>query len=276
IDPVGGAGCPYLGAFAETLNIDLIPINGEPSGYLAREAEPRPRSAAQMASIIGPVGGDVGFILSSDMNRLSLVSELGQPVTEEYTFAVIANHILKKRTGTVVTNVCTTKTIDDIAAKHGAEVVKTQVGQAYVTSTLADEGGVLGGEGSGSVALREFGLCFDGFLMIGLVLKAMADADTTLSELIRDLPRYHIHKRAVPSDSIKAHRAMQSVMDEAATFQEARKDFTDGIRLDWDDGWVHVRTSRTQKLVRVISEATSRDAAERRANEVVRVIRRYS
>jgi phosphomannomutase len=175
IDPVGGAGCGYLEAFAKTLGFKLVPINAQPSGYLAREAEPRPRSALQMASFITPLKGDVGFVLSSDMGRMSLVTEEGEPASEEYTFAVIADHVLGKRKGTIVTNGCTTRTIDDIAAAHQVPVVKTSVGQAFVVSALMDEQGVLGGEGSGSAVLPAFSRAFDGFLMMALILEFMAE-----------------------------------------------------------------------------------------------------
>jgi len=170
IDPVGGAGCTYLEPFAKHLGFSLVPINAQPSGYLAREAEPRPRSALQMASIIRHLKGDVGFVLSSDMGRVSIVTEDGEPASEEYTFAVIADHVLGKKSGTMVTNCCTTRIIDDIAARRNARVVKTAVGQSFVVATLLDEQGVIGGEGSGSVALPEFSRAFDGFLMMGLVL----------------------------------------------------------------------------------------------------------
>ena len=144
MDPLGGAGAPYLTVFAERLGLKLVPINGDADGYLSREAEPRPRSARQMASIIPYVQGDAGFLFSSDMVKMSLVTEKPEPKSEECTFAVIANHILSKEPGTVVTNCCTSRMIDDIAAQHKSRLVKTKVGQPYVLTTLADEQGVLG------------------------------------------------------------------------------------------------------------------------------------
>ena len=123
IDPVGGAGCAFLDEFARRLGVRLLPINAQPSAYLAREPEPRPRSARQMAGIISQLGGDAGFLLSSDLTRLSLVSETGEPASEECTFAVIANHVLGRNAGTVVTNTCTTRMIDDIAAAGSCDFV---------------------------------------------------------------------------------------------------------------------------------------------------------
>lgn len=274
IDPVGGAGCSFLEPFAKRFGFSLVPINAQPSGYLAREAEPRPRSALQMASIIKRLGGHVGFVLSSDMGRMSLVTEAGEPASEEYTFAVIADHSLGKQTGTLVTNCCTTRMIDDIARSRKATVVKTPVGQAFVVSALMDEQGILGGEGSGSVALPEFSRAFDGFLMMALVLEAMAEKGKPLSELIKSLPRYHIVKKSVLCDSRKGYHALEILRDRLENQVGGRVDHTDGMRVDWEDGWVHARTSQTEQIIRVISEAKTREVAEKRAEELNRLIER--
>ena len=273
IDPVGGAGCAFLDEFARRLGVRLLPINAQPSAYLAREPEPRPRSARPMAGIISQLGGDAGFLLSSDLTRLSLVSETGEPASEECTFAVIANHVLGRNAGTVVTNTCTTRMIDDIAAQRGARLVKTCVGQAYIVSALLDEQGVLGGEGSGSAVLPDFSRAFDGFLMIGLVLEAMAQRGKKLSELLGALPRYHIVKRQVRCDSRHGYRALDFLQAQLRARPDAGTlDHTDGLRMDWPDGWVHARASRTEQLVRVISEATTRAIAVQRADEIERLI----
>lgn len=271
IDPVCGAGCHYIDEYARRLGFQLVPINARPSGYLPREAEPRPRSALQMASVIRLLEGDVGFVLSSDMNRLSFVTEDAEPASEEYTFAVITNHILNKRSGPVLTNCCTTRTIDDIAKAHGVPVLKTPVGQAFVVSAVQDEAGVIGGEGSGSVVLPDFSHAFDGFLMMGLILEAMAESRATISELLSDLPRYSIIKRHYSCDSARGYLVLEQLKEKFAGM-DVEMDETDGLRLDWSDGWIHVRPSRTQQMIRVISEAQTRIKAQQRADEVSRII----
>jgi phosphomannomutase len=273
IDPVGGAGCPFLETFAAHLGVRLVAINAQPSGYLAREPEPRPRSALQMASFIRHVQGDIGFVLSSDMGRLSVVTELGEPASEEYTFPLVARHVLDKRPGPVVTNCCTTRTIDDIAAARGLPLVRTPVGQAYILSALADELGVIGGEGSGSCAVPAFSRAFDGFLMMGLLLEAMAERRAPVSALLGELPRYHIVKRRLPIAARRAYQALDAFRDRIGELGAgARLEFTDGIRADWEDGWLHVRPSHTEQVMRVISESSSRATAEARAESAFRII----
>jgi len=227
----------------------------------------------QMASFIQHVKGQVGFVLSSDMSRMSMVSESGEPTSEEYTFAVIADHILGRKPGIVVTNCCTTRTIDDIAARHHSRVVKTPVGQAYIVSAVEDEMAVLGGEGSGSAMLPSFSRGFDGFLMMALVLEAMAVRQLPLSELLKNLPRYHIIKRSVACGSRKGYSALENIKERVYEFGDVDSfDMTDGMRMNWKDGWLHARASHTEEIVRVISESTNRELAEKRGDMMLRLI----
>jgi phosphomannomutase len=272
IDPVGGAGCPFLDEFARLLGLKLVPINGAPSGYLAREPEPRPRSALQMASVIQPMQGDVGFVLSSDMGRMSLVTEAGEPTSEEYTLALIANHVLARECGPLVTNICTTRTVDDVAALHGAPLIKTRVGQAYVAATLDDEQGVLGGEGSGSAVLPAFSKAFDGFLMMALILDLMTTREASLSAILETLPRYDIIKRSLPCASRTAYRGIELLKDDAEFLKDGEISMMDGIRVDWESGWVHVRLSQTQQILRIIAEARTRPEAIDLADRAARIL----
>ncbi len=276
VDPLGGAGCDYLPEFARRFGLDLITLNGAKSGYLAREAEPRPRSAKQMAEIIRHVGGQVGFVFSSDMARLSLVSEGGEPLSEEYTFALIADHVLEQRPGPLVANTCTSRMLDDIAQARGVPLVKVPVGQAPIVAGIQDENAVLGGEGSGSVAWPAFSPAYDGFAMMGLVLEALALRACPLSSLIRSLPRYHIVKRSVEEPSVEPFRLLDYLRHGIDPEGKARIDLGDGIRADWPDGWVHVRPSRTQRLVRVLSESASREKAVERAEYITALAMEYT
>lgn len=272
IDPVGGAGCPYLEDFAREFGLHLVAINGAPSGYLAREPEPRPRSALQMAAFIQHVKGHVGFVLSSDMGRLSLVSETGEPLSEEFTLPLVVRHMLQRAAGPVVTNCCTSRMVDDVAAEFGVPLMKTPVGQAHVLARMIDESAPVGGEGSGGVAVTRFSRAFDGFLVMALILEQMALSGATLSELVRTLPRYQQVKRSTPCRSLVGYQAVEQLIAAADRFSPESIDLTDGVRFDWEDGWLHARVSHTEQLIRVISEARTRQAAESRAEDAVRMI----
>lgn len=265
IDPVNGAGCRYLQPFAERLGIKLVAINADESGYMAHDPEPRPRNAKQVSSLIGYVKGDIGFVLSSDVGRVALVSEDGETASEEFVLPVVARHVLARSPGVLVTNCCTTRMVDDVAALRGTRVVKTPVGQAFIMAGLADESGVIGGEGNGSVALPSFSRAFDGFLAMGLVLEAMAQSGRRASELLAQLPRYHIVKRQLYGEPHRCYRALETLQADGEWVGDGRLDATDGIRLDWDDGWIHLRASQTEPMIRIISESASRPMAAERA-----------
>ena len=271
IDPVGGGGCAYLPEFARRLGLDLVAVNGDPSGYLARDPEPRPRTAKPLASIIPHLRAGAGFVLSSDMSRLSLVTESGEPVSEELTFPLIARHVLSRTPGPVVANECSSRTLDRVAADAGCPLVKSAVGQSNVVAAMIDERAVLAGEGSGGVAVAGFGRGFDGFLMMALVLEAMAKSGRPLSSLVGGLPRYFMLKRQVDLSPREAHaaitRAERHLRMTAGAVTEG-----DGVRCDWPDGWVHVRVSRTEQVVRVISESETRELAESRSEDCLRVL----
>lgn len=271
IDPVGGAGCPFLDEFAKRFGLGLIPVNATPSAYLPRDPEPRPRTAKPLTTFVTHLGADAAFVLSSDMGRLSLVTETGEPVSEEYTFPLIANHVLTRHPGPIVTNHCTTRTLDDVARYRQCRVHKTHVGQAHILSAVANEEAVIGGEGNGSVALPEFSQAFDGFLMMALILEAMALNDCPLSDLVSALPRYHIQKRETLLSSQLAHRALEQLrLHLAAEFPQGTITRDDGFRLDTPDFWLHARISKTEQAIRVITEAADRQLAEHQADDAIR------
>jgi len=269
VDPVGGAGCDFLPEFAARLGVTVLPVNGERSGYLARDPEPRPRTARHLASMVSHLHADAGFVFSSDLGRMSIVTETGEPVTEEMTFPLIARHVLARNPGTVVTNGHTTRTLDDIARSFGLPVVKTEAGQSSIVSTVMDETAVIGGEGNGSVVLPAFSLAYDGLLMMGVVLEAMALRECRVSDLLAELPRYHIVKKQAPLRGLSPRAAMDALSNRLRGMQEdGVLDERDGVRLELADGWVNVRVSRTEQAVRIISEDVNRLTAEHRAEEL--------
>jgi phosphomannomutase len=274
IDPVNGAGCRLLAPFARRLGFRLIPVNAEESGHMARDPEPRPRNARQVASVMPLVQAHAGFVTSSDLGRVSLVTEDCETASEEYTFPLIADHVLGGTAGAVVTNCCTTRMVDDVVRGHASRMVKTAVGQACVMAALADEQGVVGGEGNGSVAVPRFSRAFDGLLTIGLVLEDLARRGGTLSGRLRELPRYHMVKRLVHAETRRCYRALEDLQRDADWTDGGRSDATDGLRVEWEDGWVHVRASRTEPMIRITSESSCRTRADSRAADLARRLER--
>ena len=269
IDPCNGAGAGFVDELCRTLGCELVPVNDQPTGFFPHDPEPRPRNAGEVASIAKITSAQAGFLLNSDAGRLSCVAEDGETLSEEYAFPLIADHVLSRRRGTVVTNLSTSRMIEDVAARHGCPVVKARVGQSHLIQTLLAEDGVLAGEGSGSVALPAFQPAFDGFLMMGLILEAMAVRKKPLGELVQDLPKYHIVKEKVACPPSKVHSVVQAVQK---FYKDRELILLDGVRAEDKDGWVHVRASATEPMIRIIVENKSRDKAQEETDKAAAFI----
>jgi phosphomannomutase len=261
IDPCNGGGAGIVDSFCQYLNCELVPVNNEPSGYFPHDPEPRPRNATEVASIIKITKADVGFLLNSDVSRVSVVTEDGETLSEEYTFPMVAGYYLRKKPGTVITNHSTSRMIEDAADCYDCSVVKTKVGQTYSVQSMIDEGAVMAGEGSGGLAIREFQPAFDGFLTMGMILKMMAEKKNKISDIVKQLPKYHIVKEKIYCPPVKAH----SIVSEVKKLYDTHEvNELDGIKVEKEDGWIHIRASATEPMIRIISESKSKETAQER------------
>ncbi|MDD8027527.1 MAG: hypothetical protein PHI34_13555 [Acidobacteriota bacterium] len=265
IDACSGAGAPFLKTFADRLGFDLIPINDEPNGFFPHDPEPRPRNAQQAVSVLKVIGADAGFLLNSDVSRVSTVSETGESLSEEFTFPLVAESVLARRRGPIITSFSTSRMIEDVAGRR-CPLLRTKVGQSHIIHIALQEEAVLAGEGSGGIAALDFQPAFDGFLTMGLVLETMAKSGRRLSALVGALPRYHIVKEKIACPPARIH----GVVAEVKTLFGAKAiDTGDGVRVEDKTGWVQVRASSTEPMVRVIAEDRDRDRARARADEIL-------
>lgn len=269
IDACAGAAAPYLRRFAEALGFDLIPINDEPNGFFPHDPEPRPRNAAQTVSVVRAIGAEAGFLLSSDAGRVSLVSETTEALSEEFTFPLIADAILSRRCGPVITTYSTSRMIEDVARAHHCPLSRTRVGPAHVFLAVGQDDAVLAGEGSGAVAAPAFQPAFDAFLSMALVLETMARSGKRLSALVGQLPRYHIVKEKIYCPASRLHGVIGGL---AKAFHGRDIDTGDGLRAEDKDGWVQVRASGTEPMLRIIAEDKSRDRARAKVDKILQTV----
>ncbi len=253
-DFCNGSGSLLKELIAEQFGLDMIPINDLLSGSLPHDPEPRPRTSAQVKSIMKPLRADAGFVFSSDVGRAAIVTDTGETLSEEYTVPIAADNILSKLPSgaKVATNWCSTKTLDLIVEKHGGIICKGQTGEAYTIELMAERDAVLAGDGSGgfaAAASETYG--FDGFAAMILTLETMALRNKRSSEIANELPRWHITKMSLPCRSFKAFSVLNSLR---TIFPDATVTEEDGLRFDWPDGWLHVRMSMTEPIIRMITE----------------------
>jgi phosphomannomutase len=236
------------------LGCEVLAINDDPAAPFPHAPEPRPQTMAQLRAVVKAGRADIGFAHDADGERLGIVTEAGEILAEEATLALCAEIQLRREAGAVVTNVSTSSAVDLVAARHGANVVRTPVGQAYVSEAMIENRAVIGGEGSGGVIVPRVQLTHDSAAAVGLILEHLAQAGQKISELAAGLPRLAMIKHNVAVEPNRIYSLMQRVYDELER-ENVEYDQTDGIKIARPGGWVHIRVSNTESMIRVIAEA---------------------
>ncbi len=209
---------------------------------------------AQLSALVKAGHADIGFAHDADGERLGIVTEIGEPLSEESTLAVASRIRLEQRPGTIVTNVSTTGAIEQIAARYGARVVRTPVGQTYISEAMLEYDAILGGEGSGGVTVPQVHLTHDSAAAVGLILEGLARSGTRVSEIVRQLPQLFMLKYNFSVEPNRLYSVLQDFRV-AIEREQLAHDLTDGIKVDRPEGWIHVRASNTESMIRVIVEA---------------------
>lgn len=260
VDCCNGA-CSFLSPkWLATLGCEVLAVNDNPNAPFPHSPEPKPETMAQLCAVVKAGHASIGFAHDADGERLGIVSDLGEPLSEEMTLAIAADIRLRKTSGAIVTNVSTSSAVDKVAARYEANVVRVPVGQAYISEGLIEHNGVLGGEGSGGITVPEVHLTHDSAAAIGLILEYMAQTGARISDLVAGLPRLTTLKHNV---TVAPHRLYSVLQEFRATMDQEgiEIDPTDGIKLTLPDGWVHVRASNTESMIRIIVEAEKKEAA---------------
>jgi phosphomannomutase len=254
LDCVRGAGAAIMPLLLERLGCRVSAINLETDGRFPRPPEPVAENLGEQERLVLESGAAIGFAVDPDVDRLALVSDEGRAIGEDFTLALAARVVLRHRKGPVVTNLSTSRIVEDVAVAAGAPMVRTPVGEVNVAVAMRDQRSPIGGEGNGGVILPEIHLGRDAPVGAALLLQLLHEENTALSRIVSSLPRYVIVK-----DKLDRPNASLDAVYEAlkAAFPGASVDTQDGLRLSWPDRWVHVRPSGTEPIVRVIAEAPS-------------------
>jgi len=260
LDCVRGAGAIIMPSLLDRLGCRVTAINLETDGLFPRPPEPVAENLGDLERLVLRAGAVIGFAVDPDVDRLALVSDAGKAIGEDFTLALAARVVLRHKRGAVVTNLSTSRIVEDVANAANVPVIRAPVGEVNVAVRMRDEHAPIGGEGNGGVILSEVHLGRDAPVGAALLLQLLHEDNTSLSQIVSGLPRYSIVKDKL--DRPKA--SLDTVYDALrAAFPGAAADTQDGLRLSWPDRWVHVRPSGTEPIVRVIAEApTSREALE--------------
>lgn len=259
INAAGGAVVPEM---LRRLGCTVVGMNDDVSGIFTRTPEPLPENLGALCEAVRRNGADLGVAVDPDVDRLVFITEKGEPFGEEYTVTAAVDYVLgaSPRGGKVVVNLSTTRAVDDVAARHGATVVRTPVGEINVAGTMKAVGAAIGGEGSGGVIFPGLHLMRDAIAGIGLVLSALAESGKSMSAFRASLPEYVIRKTSVRAGGKDTAALLEGVAARLAPGTRTNRD--DGVKFDFENGWVHLRRSNTEPIVRIIAEARTPDEAE--------------
>lgn len=252
VDCCNGACSRLIPRWLAELGCEVLAINDDPNAAFPHVPQPTPATMAQLSAIVKAGRADVGFAHDADGERLGIVTERGEALSEELTLALAVS--LTKSAGMVVTNVSTTGAIERIAAAAGGSVMRTPVGQTYISEAVLEYDAALGGEGSGGVTVPKVHATHDSAAAVGLILEGLSRAAVPLSGLVAELPKLSMLKHNVNVEPNRLYSLLQNFR-EAMEREQLTCDLTDGIKVNFGEDWIHVRASNTESMIRVIVEA---------------------
>jgi len=251
LDSVNGAGARPAKRLLSILGCRVTAINDSPSGSFAHKPEPLAENLTQLCDTVKKTGANIGFAQDPDGDRLAIVDENGRYIGEEYTLALAARYAFSHKKGTAATNLSTSRMIDDIAKEAGCEVIRTAVGEVNVAQAMIKNNCIIGGEGGGGVIDLQVGPIRDSLVAMAYILQLCAETGKKISQLADEIPAYEMTKQKFDADKKQADKIITQAKK---TLKKAKVDESDGCRFDFNDGWIHLRASNTEPVIRLIAE----------------------
>ena len=261
IDAVNGAGSFILPMLCERLDCEVITMNCSGDGYFSRIPEPLAENLDALEQKVLEVGADIGFATDPDGDRLSIVSNKGKAIGEEYTLVLAVKNYLNFQESMVVTNLSTSMMLDNITKK----TIRTRIGEAHVVQKMNELNISIGGEGNGGVILKEVHLGRDSLVAVSMILSLLSFSGKSISDEIYSIPKYFMVKDKILLNSKIDFDSLESIFD----CDEINR--LDGIKFSWSDKWIHIRKSNTEPIIRIFAEAPTKDEVD----ELVNTLKNY-
>jgi len=265
LDPVNSAGSFITEKLLKTFGCEVIKVNGEVTGSFAREPEPTLENLSHLKKIVRENDADVGFAQDPDADRLVLVDENGNVLSEELTCAICMDYILSRERGDIVVNLSTSMINDFIADKYGVKCYRTKVGEVNVVEGIFKYQAIAGGEGNGGVIYPKVNIARDSLVGIALVLDFMANLGKSLSTIVSKYPTFYMKKKKYEKN-VRLEYLKGKLLDYFSPFHPEVNE-EDGVRFSFKDGkskcWFHFRFSNTENVLRVIGESESKDILDK-------------
>ena len=271
VDAVNSVGGIIIPELLKSLGVeDIVELNCEATGRFAHNPEPIPENLSQISELLKDGKADVGFVVDPDVDRLAIVMENGEMFVEEYTLVAVADYILSQTPGSTVSNLSSSRALRDVTTKHGCSYSTAAVGEVNVVKKMKETNAIIGGEGNGGVIYPELHYGRDALVGVALFLTLLAKSGKTVSELKKDYPQYTIVKNKI---SLTPDIDVDSLINEVKNyFKEEQITDIDGVKIDFKNGWVHLRKSNTEPIIRIYSEASTPEEAQKLAETIKKII----
>ncbi len=269
VNSVGGIVIPRL---LKALGVkEVVELYCEPDGIFPHNPEPLPQHLEKISSVVKSSGADLGFVVDPDVDRLAIICEDGTMFGEEYTLVSVSDYVLSNIKGSTVSNMSSSKALKDVTLKHGCSYSSSAVGEVNVVEEMKRVNAVIGGEGNGGVIYPALHYGRDALAGIALFLTHLAKSKVACSTLRRQYPDYFMAKKKLEVDHPVDQDALAARLTEA--FPDAMTDTRDGIKIDLPSGWIQIRKSNTEPIIRIYSEERSMDMAEKLADKAISIVK---
>ena len=268
VNSIGGIAIPQLLAALGVNKVEKLFC--DPTGNFGHTPEPIPENLTAISDFMRQGKADVGFVVDPDVDRLAIVMENGEFFVEEYTLVAVADYVLSHTPGSTVSNLSSSRALRDVTVNHGCTYTAAAVGEVNVTTEMRRTGAVIGGEGNGGVIYPASHYGRDALVGVALFLSLLAKSGKTVSQLKQTYPQYSIAKTKL---ELKAGMDVDAILKAVEKHYQGEQMTTiDGVKIDFADGWVHLRKSNTEPIIRIYSEAHTMPEAERLGNDVKQIV----
>ena len=271
VDAVNSSGAIAVPALLKALGVkDIVMLNEEVNGNFAHNPEPLPEHLSELSSLVVSQNAHLGIAVDPDVDRLCFVCEDGSMFGEEYTLVAVADYVLSKRKGNTVSNMSSTKALKDITIKHGGEYFPSMVGEVNVVNKMKAVNAVIGGEGNGGIIVPDLHYGRDALIGIALFLTHLAKSKKTIRQLRNTYPDYFISKNKIElTNGTDVKTIFENIKD---LYKNQPINDEDGLKIEFDNDWVHLRTSNTEPIIRIYAESNFETTADNIAKRLMQDI----
>jgi phosphomannomutase len=274
VDAINSSGALYVPPLLKALGVeDVTVLNAEVTGKFAHNPEPLPEHLRELSNEVNRLKADLGIAVDPDVDRLCFVCEDGSMFGEEYTLVAVADYVLSKRPGNTVSNMSSTRALKDVTIKNGGQYFPSAVGEVNVVKKMKEVNAVIGGEGNGGIIVPDFHYGRDALIGIGLFLSHLAKSKKSIKQLRSSYPDYVMSKNKIE---------LENGVDLKTIFEKIQKKYKhqpinteDGLKIEFDTDWVHLRPSNTEPIIRIYSESNFETTAQNIAHRLMQDIREF-